>query len=170
MDVYLQQETRRRSLTWLGIVLVGAGAGVGYYLWDRTRQPKSQIVGTLTATTTGVTATVKNIGKKPGYFKLQALIVKPGCPVQGMTVYGSGNWGEVQTRCQVVRWIPAPEADWTLINPGEQRNLTASVVPGDQIPPGTYDVYLNAAVKARLDGPRIYANEQYAWVTGVVIK
>lgn len=170
MDVFLQQEAKRRSMTWLGLILVGGGAALGLYVWLKLLKPRSQIVGTPSATTKEIRVRVRNVGRKAGYFKLAALILKPGC-AQGIAkdnVYGSGNWGDLKASGCLIWEIPDPKLAFSgPIPPGGETDLVAPFDPGQKLSPGTYDVYLVAAVKEKQEGGRIYSNEHYRFFSGV---
>ncbi|MGB9887912.1 MAG: hypothetical protein ACPLRW_13105 [Moorellales bacterium] len=165
--VFLQREGGRSNLVLVGIILAGAGAGLGYYILTRMLQPVPEIVpGSVRATSTGgVSATVRNVGKRAGYFKLQALVVPTSCQVQGISGYGkSNNWDDVLT-CPGVMWIASPTGTgWQQVQPGGSATLNAPPGSWGKLPAGTYNVYLNVAVSTKGSSEtRLFDREVYYW-------
>ncbi len=154
--VFLQREGGGRgNLVLIGIILTGVGAGLGYYVFTRIYQPVPEIVpGTVSARSQeGISVQVRNVGKKAGYFKLQALVVPTSCPKAGISGYGSNNnWGDVLT-CPGVMWIAEPEGrGWYQATPGA--TVTLSAPPGNwgKLPTGQYNAYLNVVVATNSAG------------------
>lgn len=170
---------RRVFLIAGGILLVGAGIGIAYIVMQN--KPKSQIMGTPTVTrnadgTVTVKATVANVGRKQGYFKLQALLAAPECP-QGRSGYlgaGSTEWANVlncimQAPGTKGVWCGLPTGGWVTIQPGQQMVLQAS--SQQPLQPGTYNLYVNAAVSTEgSTQSRLFDREHYLWVPGVSVR
>jgi|GEM_PF-5936179 len=165
--VYLQEAgTHKRTGTVIGLILVGAGGALGAYYILRLWQPKSRIVSVDATTTSGITATVQNVGKRAGEFKLGALVLKAGCaqPPQQQSYYGGGDYDRLKASGCLLFEIPRPEDPWTSIPPGGSAPLTARFVTGWQPKSGErYDVYLYAAVRTA-PGKRLWKNEHYVWL------
>jgi len=166
--VFLQAEERERMpLTLAGIILVGAGISLGYYILTRMLNPMPEIVpGSVSATSAGgVSATVRNAGRRAGYFKLQALVVPTSCQVQGISGYGkNNNWDAVLT-CPGVMWIASPPGQgWQWVTPGASVTLNAPPGTWGKLPTGTRNIYLNVAVSTRgTTGTRLPDREAYYW-------
>lgn len=164
-----------------GVLLLGGAAGLTYWLYSRYMLPQSYISSASIARDGSgiatVTANVTNVGKRAGYFKIQAMIVSPNCPYQGTSgLYGRGgaNWDNILlwlSQQPVTRgiWLGAPTGvGWQMINPGQQMALQATSPP--PIPAGTYNVYINAAVsKDGTSTHRLRSNEYYLWLPNVNI-
>lgn len=161
-----------------GILLVGGAAGLAYWLYARGRQPRAALGNIyLQPVSNGIAvrAEVRNVGRAPGYFKIQAIIVSPDCPYQGSTGYppaGGSNW------TNIVNWIQPgqpgwgrgvwagyePGRGWNFISPGGTRTLET---PAVVLPKGTYNVYVNVAVsKDGTSEGRLPSQEYYRWATG----
>lgn len=172
--VFLQREGGRGGPVLLGIILVGAGAGLGYYLLTRTLQPLPEIVpGSVAATSSGgVSVTVRNAGRRTGYFKLQAIVVPTTCPVVGTSGYGdNNNWSQVLT-CPGAMWIAAPTGQgWQQVAPGASATLNAPPGTWGKLPSGQRNVYLNVVVATDPTGTnKDRYKSRWAWYwTPVVI-
>lgn len=147
--VFLQQQGGRSGTVLLGIILVGAGAGLGYYLLSRTMQPVPEIVPNSVSARSqeGISVQVRNVGKKTGYFKLQALVVPTTCPMVGTSGYGdNNNWSQVLT-CPGAMWIAAPEGQgWHQVAPGATATLNAPPGTWGKLSAGQRNAYLNVVV------------------------
>jgi hypothetical protein len=181
------EDTRRRALIVGGIVLLGAGAGLAGYLYYKSRQPDAYIESAR-AEKVGekvfVTATVRNNGKKPGYFKIQSILAATDCPAGKTGRLPSDKdptWTNI-LNCVATRnaagqfagsWCGIPTGGWQLINPGSSATLRVEswqTQQGYRFPSGTYNLYVNAAVSTNATGsPRLYDREYYLWVSGVRI-
>ncbi len=164
--VYLQEAgTRRHTGTIVGLILVGAGGALGAYYILRLWQPRSRIVSVDATTTSGITATVQNVGRKAGEFKLGALVLEAGCaqPPQQQSYYGGGDYDRLRASGCLRYEIPRPEDPWTYIPAGGSAPLTARFLPDYRPAPGRYDVYLYAAARTA-PGRRVWKNEHYVWL------
>lgn len=135
------------------------------------------VQGSVRATVSeGVSALVRNVGKKTGYFKLQALVVPTTCPVQGISGYGkNNNWEQVRATCPFPEtwWIAAPVGQgWQKVEPGQSVTLVApwpSWASPSQIPTGNRNLYINVAVSTKgTSETRIKEAEVYYWVPVVI--
>jgi len=151
-----------------GVLLVGAGAGIIYYMSQR--KPKSMIQNA-TATrnadgTVTVRAAISNTGGTKGYFKLQALVVALDCP-QGKTGYtktGDRYWGDVLNCVNQGRGVGCYAPAWQVIEPGQIATLQAG--SPQTLPVGNYGLFVNAAVSTEgSTQTRLYTREYYYWST-----
>lgn len=152
-----------------GILLVGAGIGIIYYL---SLKPKSEVRGVTAFRnadgTVTVRATVANVGSKKGYFKIQALVVKSPPCASGQTGYEQeNNWNPVLAcawQSPGVNGSWAGGTGWVEIPPGQTNVLTATTV--QPLDPGQYGLYVNAAVSTKgTTETRLKDREHYYWTT-----
>jgi hypothetical protein len=179
-------ENNRAYLIAGGILLGGAVVGIIYYLIKRPpsvpeNTPESMIEKASDVTlyrnpdgTVKVRAKVANIGTGQGYFKIQAIIAAKTCPT-GKTGYNpQGEWQNVLACVQQApgtngSWCgePDPTKGWILIAPKQFGYLEANSLQA--VPPATYNLYVNAAVKQSPAGPRLYQYEHYIWIPNVTV-
>lgn len=157
-----------------GAILVLSAAGIAYWLYEKHMLPQAYI-GSANATRASngivtVAAQVTNTGKRAGYFKIQALVISPSaCPYTGQSGKYGLNWDQI-TSCVASQpgingvWVGAPESTgFQVIKAGESKLLQATAPP--PISPGTYNIYVNAAVsKDGTSAGRIKDREYYFWV------
>lgn len=160
-----------------GIIVVGSAAGIWYYL-SQKREPDAYInQATVQRSGNGaiVQATVTNKGRQPGYFKLQALIAPTDCPAgqSGRLKANDPVWANILNCIDNKNqgsWCGESVGGWTQIQPGQQATLQAPSYPGNYIAPGTYNLFVNAAVST--DGTsasRLFDREWYLFLPSVTI-
>jgi len=170
-----------------GILVTGGVIGLAYWYYTKGRVPRAYLAQVQPPRRSGntitIAATVQNIGRSKGYFKIQALLVKPECPYQGTTGLtsqgGGSNWMNIvnwiNSRIQqgdwsAGAWIGYPEGQgWAEIPARSQATLSASANVAPEVK-GNYNLYIMAAVSK--DGTtqgRIKDQEYYYWVPGIQV-